>query len=166
MKKTFDLLNFFYGFGAAVVLIAALFKFLGWQYANEFFVIGLTTEALTFLISGISWKTKKKQYEWEKLFPQLEEDAPSAASSEEALAQKGEQLQVRSIVSSVNQLNVSVRQLQEVTKTLTETVKRADENYKKFGEGTDAYQEELNKLRGRLAAANDSLKSFEKFKGN
>ena len=164
MKKTFDLLNFFYGFGAAVVLVAALFKFLGWQYANEFFVIGLATEAITFLVSGISWKTKQKQYEWEKLFPQLEGEGET--QGDEVLAQKGEELQVKSIVNSVNQLNISVQQLQEVTNTLASTVKKADENYKKFGEGTDAYQEELNKLRSRLAAANESLQSFEKFKGS
>ena len=46
-------LTFLYGFGAAVVLVGAMFKFLGWNYANQMFVVGLSIEARCFNI-GIS----------------------------------------------------------------------------------------------------------------
>jgi len=36
-KPKFDYINFVYGGGAAVILVAAMFKFLGWDYANEIF---------------------------------------------------------------------------------------------------------------------------------
>ena len=65
-------ITFLYGFGAAVVLVGAMFKFLGWNYANEMFVIGLSIEALVFLVSAFERTTEDKEYEWENVFPQLD----------------------------------------------------------------------------------------------
>ena len=75
--KYFDFINFAYGIGAAIVIIEAMFKFLGWDYANEFFLVGLTMEAVVFSISAFEFKKKKiiaeprKVYNWENVFPQL-----------------------------------------------------------------------------------------------
>ena len=65
-------ITYLYGFGAAVVLVGAMFKFLGWNYANEMFVIGLSIEALVFLVSAFERTTEDKEYEWENVFPQLD----------------------------------------------------------------------------------------------
>ena len=51
-KGKLDLITFIYGVGAAIVLVGAMFKFLGWNYANEMFIVGLTVEAIVFLISS------------------------------------------------------------------------------------------------------------------
>jgi FtsZ-binding cell division protein ZapB len=59
---------------------------------------------------------------------------------------------------------MSIEKLSEITKTLTDTVKTADNNYKKFSESNQQYQQELEKLRNKLASANESLGTFEKFK--
>ena len=64
-------ITFLYGFGAAVVLVGAMFKFLGWNYANEMFVVGLSIEALVFLVSAFERTTEDKEYEWDNVFPQL-----------------------------------------------------------------------------------------------
>lgn len=64
-------LTFLYGFGAAVVLVGAMFKFLGWNYANQMFVVGLSIEALVFLVSAFERTTEDKEYEWDNVFPQL-----------------------------------------------------------------------------------------------
>ena len=53
-------LTFLYGFGAAVVLVGAMFKFLGWNYANQMFVVGLSIEALVFLVSALSARLRIK----------------------------------------------------------------------------------------------------------
>ena len=65
-------ITFLYGFGAAVVLVGAMFKFLGWNYANQMFVVGLSIEALVFLVSAFERTTEDKEYEWENVFPQLD----------------------------------------------------------------------------------------------
>ena len=64
-------LTFLYGFGAAVVLVGAMFKFLGWNYANQMFVVGLSIEALVFLVSAFERTTEDKEYDWDNVFPQL-----------------------------------------------------------------------------------------------
>lgn len=46
------LLNFFYSWGAAVVIIGATIKIIHLPYANIILMIGMFTEALVFLISG------------------------------------------------------------------------------------------------------------------
>lgn len=162
MKKTFDLLNFFYGFGAAVVLVAAMFKFLGWPFANEFFIVGLTTESLVFLVSAFAWKKKNKDYKWENIFPGLTSEKNQRVTQEGL--DKAKDVQLDTVAKSVGQLNMSIEKLSEITLTLTETVKTADNNYKKFSESNQQYQQELEKLRNKLASANESLGTFEKFK--
>ena len=51
-----------YGWGAALVIIGALFKIEHWQYSSEFLIAGLGTEAIIFFFrqyhcrSAISYK--------------------------------------------------------------------------------------------------------------
>ena len=71
-KGKLDLITFIYGVGAAIVLVGAMFKFLGWNYANEMFIVGLTVEAIVFLISAFERKVTEKEYQWEQVFPQLD----------------------------------------------------------------------------------------------
>lgn len=162
MRKTFDFINFFYGIGAAIVLIAALFKFLGWKYANEFFLVGLTTEAAIFVISSFAWRSEEKQYAWEKVFPGIDAEGGDLEVSA-AASEKATDVQLAAIAKSVNQLNASIENLQQVTSTLTKTVQTTDTNYQEFAESNKKYQSELDVLRKRIAATNESLKSFEKF---
>lgn len=68
-KGKLDPTTIAYGVGAAIVLVGAMFKFLGWQYANELFVIGLSVEALIFLISAFELSEDDKEYHWETCFP-------------------------------------------------------------------------------------------------
>jgi DNA repair ATPase RecN len=70
-KGKLDAITFIYGFGAAVVLVGAMFKFLGWQFANELFIVGLSIEAIVFMISAFERKTEDVEYHWENVFPQL-----------------------------------------------------------------------------------------------
>ena len=48
-KKLF---NIFYSWGAAIVIIGAMFKIIHLPYANQILMIGMITEALVFFISG------------------------------------------------------------------------------------------------------------------
>ncbi len=66
-----DPITFFYGFGAAIVLIASMFKFVGWEYATELFIVGLAIEAVVFLVSAFERTKSEKEYAWENVFPQL-----------------------------------------------------------------------------------------------
>lgn len=62
-------LNIAYSWGAAVVILGALFKLLHWPFGNEMLFIGMVTEFLIFFISGL--EQPEEQYHWEQVYPEL-----------------------------------------------------------------------------------------------
>ncbi|MFN0015138.1 MAG: gliding motility protein GldL [Saprospiraceae bacterium] len=63
--------NLIIGFGAAIVLMGALFKLESWEFASEMLIVGLTTEAIIFLMLGLLGP--EPDYYWHKLYPGLED---------------------------------------------------------------------------------------------
>lgn len=54
-------LNRFYSWGAAFVILGALFKFLAWPYANVILFFSMMTEVLVFFISGFEPQTEGEE---------------------------------------------------------------------------------------------------------
>lgn len=68
-----------YGFGAAVVLVGALFKLQHWPMAGTMLTVGLTTEALIFFFSA--FEPVHEEVDWSIVYPELagiEEDPEEA----------------------------------------------------------------------------------------
>jgi gliding motility-associated protein GldL len=111
-KGKLDAITFIYGFGASVVLVGAMFKFLGWAFANELFIIGLSIEAVVFLISAFERKTDDKEYQWENVFPQLSQGEGEIGNTQtygDAMSQFGQTLstmtqELKSVTESLNQI--------------------------------------------------------------
>ena len=61
-----------YGIGAAIVIVGAMFKILHLPGAGEMLGIGLTTEAVIFLLSA--FEPKHKDPDWAKVYPELADD--------------------------------------------------------------------------------------------
>ncbi len=68
-QKGRRLLNIMYSWGAAVVIIGALFKLLHLPFGNQMLFIGMITEFLVFFISGL--EQPEENYHWEQVFPEL-----------------------------------------------------------------------------------------------
>jgi gliding motility-associated protein GldL len=69
-------MKYLYGFGAAIVIIGALFKILHLPGADLALIIGLSTEAVIFFFSAFEpLPPDDKHYEWERVYPELSEDA-------------------------------------------------------------------------------------------
>lgn len=69
-------MKYLYAWGAAVVIIGALFKILHLPGANEMLIVGLGTEAAVFFVSGLEpLPEDEKHWDWGKVFPQLREEA-------------------------------------------------------------------------------------------
>jgi len=66
-----------YGFGAAIVILGAMFKIMHWPGAGAMLVVGLTTEAIIFIISA--FQPVHKPIEWSRVYPQLAEDEEGEA---------------------------------------------------------------------------------------
>lgn len=60
-------LNFTYSFGAAIVILGAMFKILHLPYGNLMLAVGMITEILVFTISAFD--TPAKDYSREEVFP-------------------------------------------------------------------------------------------------
>ncbi len=61
--------NFAYSFGAAVVILGAMFKLLHFPFGNEMLFIGMATECIVFILSAFD--TPIRDYNWEQVFPVL-----------------------------------------------------------------------------------------------
>lgn len=61
-----------YGIGAAIVIVGAMFKILHWPGGAIMLGVGLTTEAVIFLLSA--FEPKHAELDWAKVYPELDED--------------------------------------------------------------------------------------------
>lgn len=62
-------INFAYSFGAAIVILGAMFKLLHFPFGNEMLFIGMVTECIVFALSAFD--TPIRDYRWEQVFPAL-----------------------------------------------------------------------------------------------
>lgn len=58
-----------YGFGAAVVIVGALFKIMHWPGAGPMLIVGLSTEAIIFIFSA--FEPIHEDPNWELVYPEL-----------------------------------------------------------------------------------------------
>jgi gliding motility-associated protein GldL len=68
-KKGKVIMNFVYGFGAAIVILGAMFKIMHWPGASAMIVIGLSTEAVIFAISA--FEPPHEELDWTLVYPEL-----------------------------------------------------------------------------------------------
>jgi gliding motility-associated protein GldL len=62
-------MKYFYGYGAAVVILGALFKIMHWPGASEMLIIGLLTEVAIFIMS--TFEPLPHEYHWDLVYPEL-----------------------------------------------------------------------------------------------
>jgi hypothetical protein len=77
-------IHFAYSFGAAVVILGAMFKLLYLPYGNEMLFIGMVTEVIVFILSAFD--TPVRDYPWEQVFPVLGNEKNITESNVEAAA--------------------------------------------------------------------------------
>lgn len=154
----FDFINFAYGTGAAVVIIGAMFKFLGWDYANEFFLVGLTTEAVVFTISAFEYKSREdeedeKVYNWENVFPELlnEKNANSETLAVLTKMSEANAVGVAAISQSIEQFNQAISNLNSVTGNLSRSMATMASHIEKIENTSEGYALEMQKLKNSVA---------------
>lgn len=67
-------INFAYSFGAAIVILGAMFKLLHFPFGNEMLFIGMATECIVFILSAFD--TPARDYTWEHTAPPAFESKP------------------------------------------------------------------------------------------
>ncbi len=59
-----------YGWGAAIVILGALFKIMHWQYADGMLILGMGVEVIVFFLSG--FENPPEEPNWSLIYPELD----------------------------------------------------------------------------------------------
>ncbi|MCG8340656.1 MAG: gliding motility protein GldL [Cytophagales bacterium] len=90
LKKKFyeEVMPKIYGIGASIVITGAMFKLLNWSGGGFMLGLGLTTEAIIFLLSA--FEPSKEAPNWEKVYPELSESykGPPRTPADGSLGEK------------------------------------------------------------------------------
>ena len=138
-----------YGWGAALVILGALFKILALPGANEMLMIGMGTEAFIFFMSA--FEKAPKEYHWEKAYPQIMEKPEDTRGP-------------------VQQLNDIFKEAEIDSKVLTKLgdgMKKLSTSASNMGDvmdGTKKYNKQMSTASNHLEKINDlyvdQIKSF------
>ena len=132
-----------YGFGAAIVILGAMFKIMHWEGANYMLVIGLTTEAVIFFFSA--FEKPATEYDWSLVYPELATgDGERALSVTEQLDNALENGGIDSEL--IARLGEGMRSLSETAGSLSGAVEAAG--------ATAKYSEQLNSAAANMESLN------------
>ena len=73
-----------YGFGAAIVIIGALFKIEHWAYSSQLLIVGLGTEALIFFFSAFE-PPAHSEPDWSLVHPELRNEGEDTGTATTAV---------------------------------------------------------------------------------
>ena len=85
-KTTKKIFNMAYGFGAAIVIVGALFKIQHWPYGSLILTIGMVVEAIVFFISAFD--AVEDDLDWTKVYPELGDAEEEGTGAQGMLSQK------------------------------------------------------------------------------
>lgn len=146
-----------YGFGAAVVIVGALFKIQHWPGAGLMLIVGLGTEAVIFIFSA--FEPIHEEYDWTLVYPELAGMNDENRGKEIAGVAAGDPL--------TNQLDKMLEEAKigpDLLESLGQGMRNLSDSVSKIGEITDAsvasqeFSANVNKASGnvdRLAQAYD-----------
>lgn len=173
--------NLLIGIGAAIVLLGALFKLESWPYASEFLILGLSMEAVIFLMLGILGP--EPDYYWHKLYPGLDDydarlqplTAGPANNMPEVAPLHGDvvERQLGGMLTELQSMSKSMsalKSLQEVDFSGTqEQIKSMSNFYTKMNEAMSDMAksaEDVKLYKDQLGALNKNLGSLNTVYGN
>ena len=157
-----------YGLGASIVIIGALFKIMHWNFADQFLILGMTTEAIIFAISA--FEPVHQELDWTLVYPELagmdsgpkKKADPVAQQLDKMLAEAkiGPEL-VESLGVGLKSLSSNVSNMADLsnatlaTKEYAENIQKASANMSSM---SSTYSRTIDAL-NNLADSTESLKS-------
>lgn len=123
-----------YGFGAAIVILGAMFKIMHWTGADIMLVVGLSTEAVIFFFSA--FEKPAADYDWTLVYPELVTGEEADERGESVVQQLDATLEDNGVDAAlIQRLGEGMRNLSETASSLTGAVDAAG--------ATAAYSEQL-----------------------
>lgn len=146
-----DPLNLVYGIGAAIVIFGLVAKYLLFTWANTFLIVGLTVEALVFIVSAFELRRVEKDYKWEKLFPQLLREDESPIERLEELVEKAnlDPIIIEKLSRSVELLEQNITKMSEVSNTA-----QFAEHIERMKQASETFEDEVIRLNKSISEMN------------
>ncbi len=147
--------NMVYGFGAAIVILGALFKIQHWPFGSEILTLGMVVEALVFGYSAL--ERQQADLDWSLVYPQLKGGKANTveggtADAEAVLSKKMDALLKEAKIDAalVTSLGDSLRNFESAAKELNPT--------KESMAASKKYSEEMALAASQLEALNNLYK--------
>ena len=171
-KQFKKIMAYVYGWGAAVVIIGALFKIMHWPGANLMLILGLGTEALIFFISV--FEPMHAEYDWTLVYPELAGIEPSEKKAKGTISQQldkmlaeakvGPEL-ITSLGNGLKSLSDNVKDMASLsnatlaTNEYTSNITKAAKAIESIGSASNEISSSMNSFAGGLTTMVNTLSS-------
>ncbi len=149
--KTF--MGYLYGWGAAVVIIGALFKIMHWPGANIMLIAGMGTETVIFFLSA--FEPPHKEWDWSLVYPELAgmiEDNPV----EQAVDEDGNPIDTTLPISK-DPLSAKLDKMLEDANISPELIDRLGQGMQNLAESANS----MNNMAGVTAATDKFVSNLD-----
>ena len=154
-------MNFAYGMGASIVIIGALMKIThfqaGFLTGNLMLTIGLVTEALIFALSAFD---PPEDYDWTKVYPELDDDTPGPGpkpTPQGMLTKKLDAMlaEAKVDVKLMSSLSDNIKEFDASVKSGANSTSELARINKDFAENANQLQEQMKSLANNLESLNN-----------
>jgi len=156
--KTF--MKYFYGYGAAVVILGALFKIMHWPGASEMLIIGLLTEVAIFVMS--TFEPLPHEYHWDLVYPELADVHEPGDGEHDHKVETHAVVKSEGITQHLDKMLEEAKIDSELLESLAAGMRNLGENAKSL-EGissavsaTDSYVASLQKASDKVSTLSDA----------
>ncbi len=158
-KKWKTTMNFVYGFGAAIVIVGALFKILHLAGANFMLSVGLLTEAAIFAISA--FEPIHSEPDWTLVYPELAGGEPTSRKSSGSVSQQLDSMLTQAKVGPelIESLGTGLQSLSSNVKDMA-SMSSAAVATKEYAESATKAASNMNSISESSSVVSDSLGSF------
>lgn len=150
-----NVMPFVYGWGAAIVIVGAMFKIMHWPGAGPMLVVGLSTEAVIFFLSVFESKHEEPWLEdWIKAYPQMNPKTnPTPVEGKKGGATAKD---LNTMLADANINQDVVNKLGQGFQQLTGTVSKMSE----IGDATVATKEYVTNVKAATTSITEMNKSY------
>lgn len=156
-----------YGFGAAVVIVGAMFKIMHWPGAGTMLVAGLSTEALIFIFSA--FEPIHEDPDWTLVYPELalghDGHGHDKPKKEVAAIEEAEESNEESITEQLDKMLEDAKIEPELIDSLGQGLRSLSDSASKMGDLTTASvatDEYVSSMRGASERVSKLSESYEK----
>jgi gliding motility-associated protein GldL len=158
-KKWKTTMNFVYGFGAAIVIVGALFKILHLAGANFMLSVGLLTQAAIFAISA--FEPIHSEPDWTLVYPELAGGEPTSRKSGGSVSQQLDSMLAQAKVGPelIESLGTGLQSLSSNVKDMA-SMSSAAVATNEYAESANKAAANMNSISESSSVVSDSLGSF------